>query len=144
MREELRGPLRVLSLLVAVALCLTVATARAAECPADVSGPCYVSFAPPGAMGRFHYFTSQPPLTAYATPGPVAAVIGMHGHPRDAVKTLAAIRKAAESAEGADAALRTCSEVEQPYTRHASTVRIRATMGQRRDRPEAKRPNVGS
>ena len=39
---------------------------------ADASAPCYVSFEPPGAMGRFHYYASQPPLTAYDTPGPVA------------------------------------------------------------------------
>ena len=104
MREELHGRLRVLRLLVALAPCLTAATAWAAECPADIYGPCYVSFAPPGAMGRFHYLTSQPPLMAYATPGPVAAVIGMHRHPRDAVNTFAAVRKAGESAEGANAA----------------------------------------
>jgi hypothetical protein len=74
---------------------------------ADASAPCYVSFEPPGAMGRFHYYASQPPLTAYDTPGPVAAVIGIDGHPRDAAKTFAALWKATESAEGADAAVRT-------------------------------------
>ena len=58
-------------------------------------------------MRRFHYFASQPPLTAYDNPGPVAAVIGMRGHRRDAVKTFASLLKATESTEGADAAVRT-------------------------------------
>ena len=47
MPEELRGRLRFLSLFVALVACLTAATARAAECPADASAPCYVSIEPP-------------------------------------------------------------------------------------------------
>jgi hypothetical protein len=94
MREELRGRLRILSLLVALAPCITTATVWAAECPTDSSTPCYFSFEPPGAMGAFHYFASQPA-------GPIAAVIGVHGHPRDALKTFAAVQKAAAGSDAA-------------------------------------------
>jgi len=56
---------------------------------------CFTTFTPPGAAGTLTYYTSLP------TPSPstpTAALIALHGHPRDANKTFNAAISAARSA----------------------------------------------
>lgn len=83
-------------------LALTTAHAQPAEpapCNTTASLACYVAFQPAPAGGQVHYYTSRHPGTAAADASPpTAAIIALHGHPRDAPKTfnatLLAVRQA--------------------------------------------------
>lgn len=74
-------------LVAAAALALAAASAAAAGATAGT----YLGFEPPGAAGRLNYYAS-------AADAPVAALIALHGHPRDADKTFDATLLAARRA----------------------------------------------
>lgn len=76
----------------------------APDCTRAASAGCYFTFAVPGAQGLFHYYASQSPGVAIA-PGPVSALIAVHGHPRDANRTFDAALLAVRRADALDRTL---------------------------------------
>lgn len=88
---RLRFPLSLRLLLVALCLCAGAAKAADGDCLNAASASCYIGFAPPGAPGQLHYFTSLMPGSATT---PTSALIVIHGHPRDANKTFNAALQA--------------------------------------------------
>ena len=72
------------------------------DCAASASSACYFSFATAGAGGRLHYYASRSSGVPSPGPAPTAALVVVHGHPRDANKTfdaaLAAVHGAAVDA----------------------------------------------
>lgn len=88
-------------LLLAMLMTLPVrhaAAADAVDCADSASDACYFSFRPAGSDGRFHYYASRAPAAAQPLRAPVAALIAIHGHSRDANRTfdaaLLAVRRA--------------------------------------------------
>ncbi|MFZ3120380.1 MAG: hypothetical protein WA159_18920 [Variovorax sp.] len=87
--------------MVAVLCAAGWATTGSAVEPSDcttAAGPaCYRTFEPAPSGGKLHYYASLAPDTAPSV-GPTRALVAMHGHPRDAVKTfgaaLLAVRRA--------------------------------------------------
>jgi len=78
-----------------------------AESPVDAalctkaSSACFKSFTPPSASGEFSYYASMPTLNtkqSAAANTPTSALIAVHGHPRDAVRTFDAAMTAARGA----------------------------------------------
>lgn len=81
--------------LIALGLLLAAAgaSARSTACTEAAVEACYTGFQPAGAQGRLRYYASQPPGA-----GPSAALIAVHGHPRDANKTFDAALRAVRQA----------------------------------------------
>ncbi|MES2184856.1 MAG: hypothetical protein V4505_09945 [Pseudomonadota bacterium] len=74
----------------------------ASPCTDAASDACYRAFTPPGVQGQLHYYASRAPdeVGALGDAGavPTAALIALHGHPRDAGKTFGAALSAARNA----------------------------------------------
>jgi hypothetical protein len=83
---------------VALALCGLNAQAASAPCETSAKPECYVAFQPAAGKGLLHYYTSRPAPAAADSAGPTRALIGMHGHPRDAGKTFNAALLAVQRA----------------------------------------------
>ncbi|CAN5401251.1 hypothetical protein BH10PSE16_BH10PSE16_33740 [soil metagenome] len=66
--------------------CAVSAQTAVPDCSTAASDRCYFSFAVAGP-GRLHYYASRVPGTAPTDHPPVAALVALHGHPRDAGKT---------------------------------------------------------
>ncbi|WP_394791863.1 hypothetical protein [Rhodoferax sp.] len=82
------------SLVAACALLLGQAALAAEPCAAGTSAACYLGFTPPGQSGQMHYLASPA-----SEPKPSAALVAVHGHPRDANKTLDAALLAVQRAD---------------------------------------------
>lgn len=88
------------SCLAALLMILSMGAGAAPVCTAAASDACYVSFKPgPGPL-ELHYYASMSP-SAPAT----AAVIAMHGHPRDADRTFDATLRALRSSNALERTL---------------------------------------
>lgn len=68
------------------------------SCAAAASSACYSSFESAALGGRLNYFASQEPSGVGAEATPSAALVVLHGHPRDAAKTFEAGLLAARNA----------------------------------------------
>lgn len=53
------------------------------DCVAAASIACYFAYTPPGSAGRMHFYASLAPGAS----APTAALVAVHGHPRDANTT---------------------------------------------------------
>ena len=71
------------------------------NCRLAASPDCYLGFETPGKGGALHYYASLPTGSTVGT-SPVSAVIGLHGHPRDADRTFDATLKAVRGADAVD------------------------------------------
>ena len=70
-----------------------------APCDQAASARCFVGFALPGGAGRLHYYASRGDAgTPQAGTAPTAALVVMHGHPRDANRSFDAGLRAARAA----------------------------------------------
>ncbi|WP_295952154.1 hypothetical protein [Rhodoferax sp.] len=72
------------------------------DCAAPASTACYFAFTLPGsALGRMHFYASRVPGAGT----PTAALVAVHGHPRDANKTFNAALKAVQHSGALDRSL---------------------------------------
>lgn len=110
MRASIRRALSAVTLASALAGVLFAPVAQAQEpppaCDAEALLACYLSFSPPGGLGRLNYYASSLPDSTSAMPSaPTEALIALHGHPRDANKTFNAALLAVNAATGMDSAV---------------------------------------
>lgn len=67
------------------------------NCTQRADAACWQRFALPGAAGQMHYLSSQAPAPS-GVAAPTAALVVLHGHPRDAVRSFEAGLQAARLA----------------------------------------------
>ena len=72
--------------------------ASSISCAESASSECYFSFESAAMGGRLNYFASRQPSGVGAVPAPSAALVVVHGHPRDAAKSFEAGLLAARNA----------------------------------------------